>query len=100
MGFIPEGHTLFVIDIEYTVEMEAVAPHLDAHMAFVAKGYEDGLFLASGAKVPRTGGVIIAQGASRSAVEALVADDPFSKAGIVQVTITEFVGRNLADVLK
>ena len=29
-----------------------------------------------------------------------MAEDPFSKAGIVQLTITEFVGRNLADVLK
>ena len=100
MGFIPAGHNLFVIDIEYTVSMDQVSPHLDAHMEFVARGYDQGLFLASGAKVPRSGGVIIAQGASRAAVEAMMAADPFCQAGIVDLTVTEFIGRNLADVLK
>lgn len=100
MSFVPKGHNLFVIDIEYTVEMDAVAPHLDAHMEFVAKGFDAGVFLASGPKVPRTGGVIVAQGATRQAIEALMSEDPFSKAGIINLNVTEFVGRNLADVLR
>ncbi|WP_299921915.1 YciI family protein [uncultured Pelagimonas sp.] len=97
---IPEGHNLFAIDITYNVPLSEVDPHIDAHMAFIAKGYAEGRFLASGAKVPRTGGMIIAIGAERSEIEALMAQDPFTIAGVVALQITEFKAANVADILK
>lgn len=100
MSVIPEGHNLFTIDITYNVPLTEVEPHLDAHMDFIAQGYAQGRFLASGAKVPRTGGMIIAIGSERSEIEALMAQDPFTIAGVVALQITEFKPANLADVLK
>ncbi|MGH1412497.1 MAG: YciI family protein [Pelagimonas sp.] len=99
MSVIPQGHNLFAVDITYNVPLTEVEPHLDAHMEFIAKGYADGRFLASGAKVPRTGGMIIAVGAGREEIEALMAQDPFTIAGVVALQITEFKPANLADAL-
>ncbi|MBO9463790.1 hypothetical protein J7443_00985 [Tropicibacter sp. R15_0] len=100
MPVIPEGHNLFAVDITYNVPLSEVEPHLDAHMDFIAKGYEEGRFLASGAKVPRTGGMIIAMGKDRSEIEALMAQDPFTIAGVVALLITEFKASNVAEALK
>ncbi|MEJ8476713.1 YciI family protein [Roseibium algae] len=82
---------LFVIDLEYRVSIEVVEPHLDAHIAFLEHCYATGVFLASGRKVPRTGGVILARGQSKSEIETLVAGDPFHQHELAHYTITEFV---------
>jgi uncharacterized protein YciI len=94
MSVIPEGSALFVIDIEYIVPFEEVQKVLEPHMAFVKQGYAEGRFLASGPKTPRTGGVVIAMGASLQEVEALMAQDPFVEAGVVALKITEFAASN------
>lgn len=100
MPVIPQTHNLFVVDITYIVPLPEIEPHIEAHMVFVAKGYEQGRFLASGAKVPRIGGMIIAICETRAEVEALMAQDPFSIAGVVTLQITEFKASNVADALK
>lgn len=80
---------MFVIVLEYTADLSAVDAVMPAHMEWVDEHYRAGLFLASGRRVPRTGGVVLAQG-DRSAVEAAVAADPFTVAGVTRSTIIEF----------
>lgn len=94
MSLIPEGHSLFVIDIAYVVPFEQIEPVLAPHMEFVRRGYADGHFLMSGPKTPRTGGVVIAMGTSKAEIEALMAQDPFAVAGVVTMEITEFSASN------
>lgn len=84
---------IFVIDLTYIVPLEAVELHIEAHRAYLAAQYDAGHFLASGPKVPREGGVILAKGASRSAIEALVALDPFKIEGVAEYRVTEFIPR-------
>lgn len=81
--------TLFIVDLTYQVPLDAVEPHMDGHRRFLERGYADGLFLASGRKVPRTGGVILARAESRNALLAFLADDPFQRHGVAAVTVTE-----------
>ncbi len=40
--------------------------------------------------MPRTGGIILAQGRDRKAIEAAVAEDPFVTKKLATVEITEF----------
>jgi len=48
--------------------------------------------------VPRTGGIILAQAADKTGLEALLQRDPFQQAGLAQYTITEFIAsRKAAD---
>lgn len=100
MSVIPQGHNLFAVDITYNVPISEIEPHIESHMGFIDKGYAEGRFLASGAKVPRTGGMIIAIGKDRAEIEALMAQDPFTIAGVVALQITEFKAANVADALK
>lgn len=81
---------LFVLDLVYTADITEIDRQLPAHRDFLTEHYATGSFLVSGRKEPRTGGVIIARG-SRAEVEAIVAEDPFSIAGVVRYDITEFV---------
>ena len=96
---IPEGHNIFVVDLEYLVPFAQIGPLIDAHMDFLSIHYAQGHFLASGRKEPRTGGVILAVAASKSDVEIWVKDDPFHQAAVARYTITEFVPGMLADCL-
>ncbi|MGV3548572.1 YciI family protein [Rhizobium sp.] len=79
---------MFILSLTYTAPTEAADAHMEAHMAWVKSGYDQGLFIASGRKIPRTGGVILARG-ERAALEALCAADPFTTHGICEYEITE-----------
>jgi uncharacterized protein YciI len=61
-----------------------------AHMRFLKTHYAAGHFLVSGRKVPRDGGIIIAVGDSREAVEAIAAQDPFVTGGLATARVIEF----------
>jgi uncharacterized protein YciI len=90
MPLIAEGQNLFIVDIEYLVPLEEVEPLIPGHVAFLDRNYARGRFLASGAKVPRTGGIIVAVSESRESVEEIIRADPFHAQGIARYTVTEF----------
>jgi uncharacterized protein YciI len=82
---------MFVLSLTYTAPIERIDALLEQHVAWLDRGYAEGMFLASGRKVPRTGGVLLAVAASRAAVEEFVAADPFAREGVADYEITEFV---------
>lgn len=97
MSLIEKDSNLFTIDLDYIVPIEQVEPHIPAHMDFLQRQYESKHFLASGPKVPRTGGMIIATGQSRQDIEEVIKQDPFHIHGLATYTITEFIPRMKAD---
>ncbi|MFD8480990.1 YciI family protein [Kitasatospora sp. NPDC059673] len=82
---------MFILELTYTAPLERIDALLPAHVAWLEQHYATGTFLASGRKVPRDGGVIIAVAESRDAIEALVATDPFSQGNATEYRITEFI---------
>lgn len=81
---------MFVIDINYTVELDIIDQYLAEHRAWLDAKYKDGSLLCSGPKTPRTGGILISLLKDCAQVEALVKDDPFYKEGLAEYSITEF----------
>ncbi|WP_011582046.1 MULTISPECIES: YciI family protein [Chelativorans] len=81
---------MFIVSLEYVVPIEEIEPHVSGHMQWLQKCYEEGIFLASGRKVPRTGGVILARG-SRAALQECLMQDPFAIHELARYEITEFV---------
>ncbi len=79
---------MFILDVTYTRPMEAVELHVATHMDWVREGYERGMFLASGRKVPRTGGIILATG-TREDIDSFLAKDPFVIHDVGTYTVTE-----------
>lgn len=56
---------MFIVLLTYVKPLEQVDTHIEAHKVFLDQYYTQGKFLASGPKVPRTGGVILVHCKSR-----------------------------------
>ncbi|TCR91589.1 YciI family protein [Rhizobium sp. BK376] len=89
---------MHILALTYVKPNEEADKHMEPHMAWVKEGYAEGWFLASGRKVPRTGGVILAVG-DRAEIEAYVAADPFTIHGIAEYEITEVAVTTVVDGL-
>jgi uncharacterized protein YciI len=81
---------MFVIIVDYVQPLSDVDRWIEAHREFLREQYAAGIFLASGPRTPRTGGVILAHGCDRAALEALIQADPFKREGIATYSILEF----------
>lgn len=79
---------MLILSLTYVKPNEEADKHMEPHMVWVKEGYAKGWFLASGRKVPRTGGVVLAIG-DRAQIEAYVAADPFTIHGVAEYDITE-----------
>lgn len=90
---------MFILELTYIAPAERVDAVLADHVAWLDKQYEAGVFLASGRKVPRDGGVIVAVGEDRAALEAVVATDPFAVEKVADYRIVEFVATKTAPSL-
>ena len=87
---------LCVVLLTYRVPLTDIDAGMRAHMAWLDKGYAEGVFIASGRQVPRIGGVVISRG-HRAEVEALVASDPFVASGKAEAQVIEFNASQAAD---
>ncbi|MDB5550981.1 MAG: YciI-related protein [Rhizobium sp.] len=79
---------MFILSLTYIAPLEDADKHMDAHMDWVREGYDGNFFLASGRKIPRTGGVILARG-QRETIEDMCATDPFVIHRIAEYEIIE-----------
>lgn len=82
---------MFVVLLTYRRPIEDVEKHLAEHVEFLNRQYDAGVFIASGRRVPRTGGVILATGVERAALESILELDPFKREGIAEYEVVEFV---------
>jgi len=81
---------MFVIELVYKADLTEIDQAMKAHVAFLNKHYAAGTFLISGRKIPRDGGVILAVGPSREAIEEIMREDPFSARGLADFRVIEF----------
>ncbi|MFE5301073.1 YciI family protein [Streptomyces sp. NPDC056632] len=90
---------MFVLELTYTAPVERVDALLPAHVEWLEGQYAAGVFLASGRKNPRDGGVILAGAVGRAEIERIVATDPFSVEGVCAYRIVEFYATKTVDGL-
>ena len=63
---------------------------VEEHRAFLAKYVQEGLFIVAGAKIPRTGGIIVVQDMERARLDMILREAPFLRRGSATCTVTEF----------
>jgi uncharacterized protein YciI len=81
----------FILEGEYLAPFEEFGELVTAHRAFLQQGYDAGHFLCSGPQIPAQGGFLVARAESREKLEALLADEPYTKAHLMRFArITEF----------
>lgn len=81
---------MFIANLTYIRPLDAVDALIPEHVAFLDEHYASGLFVASGRKVPRTGGVILIAGDDRERVLDVLEEDPFRRAGVATYELVEF----------
>ena len=83
-------HKYFVIDLSYVRPLEVVDQYKDQHMSFLKEYYDKNIFICSGPKSPRTGGIIFAKSFLLAELEQILNNDPFKIEKIAEYKITEF----------
>ena len=91
---------MFIVSLEYMKDLSEVETYLPEHIAYLERYYQEGVFVMSGRKQPRTGGVILMKASCREQVEKLIAEDPFHREGVAKYTITEFIPTKVAEGLE
>ncbi len=91
---------MFIINLTYKTELEKVDQFINEHIEFLNEQYALGHFLASGRKIPRTGGIILSRLTSKSELEKILEKDPFKKNDLADYELTEFVPSKTCEELK
>lgn len=81
---------LYIAVLTYIRPVEEIDACLADHIAWLEEGYAAGAFIASGRRVPRNGGVILAKGDSLEEVQARLSQDPFQVQGLAKVDVIPF----------
>ena len=89
-----------MVTLTYLTDLDRVDEALPDHLTWLDRQYADGVFLASGRRVPRTGGVILAAGLDRAELDQRLATDPFAERGLAGYEVAEFVASRVADGLE
>lgn len=82
---------MYLVSITYKVKLSEIDKYLSEHIKFIEKFYDQGIFFASGPKVPRTGGIILAEANSKEILLSILSEDPFLVKNLAVYEITEFV---------
>lgn len=77
---------MYIVSLSYTCPLEEVEAVLDAHITWLDKYFEAGVFLAAGRKEPRTGGVILVKDIDRARLETILQEDAFQAVASYEVT--------------
>ena len=94
---------MFIVTLTYLKPVEEIDALMNDHVEWLKKGYDDGLFIASGRRIPRTGGVILARSGDEQALRDTLARDPFAIHGAARCDVVEFAASMTApgaEVLK
>lgn len=91
---------MFIIQLTYKRSLAEVDQLMEEHKLFLKKYYDEGIFLLSGRKNPRTGGVIIARAESLASIEKVISEDPFHMQELADYSITEFFPTMANELLK
>ena len=90
----------FVVLVHYTAPLAAVDAIRPAHIEHLERYAREGIFHAWTRRDPPTGGVLVAAAPDRAALESIVAEDPYVRAGVAQAEIVGFNSTNVRGALR
>ncbi|WP_414121376.1 YciI family protein [Corynebacterium nuruki] len=81
---------MYAVILDYIRPLDEIDAALADHVTWLDAQYADGIFLASGRREPRVGGMILAANVPRDVLDAAIAADPFGVRGLATHTVYEF----------
>lgn len=95
-----EEAMFFVVLLHYTRPLDAVDAVRAEHIRHLERYAARGIFHAWARRDPPAGGVLVAAAPDRATLEAIVAEDPYVKAGVTRVEVVQFDPTNVRGALK
>ena len=80
---------MYFVLLKFSSNKSQSGQFLEAHNAWIKRGFADGVFLLVGSLRPNLGGGILAHNTSLSDLQARVNDDPFVAQDVVSAEILE-----------
>ncbi|MGB5215453.1 MAG: hypothetical protein WBN88_17620 [Anderseniella sp.] len=80
---------MFVVLLKFAADKARAGEFMDAHKAWIKRGFDDGVFLMAGSLQPQQGGAIMAHNTSLPDLQVRVNEDPFVAENIVSADIHE-----------
>src|ERR1041385_2870891 len=80
---------MHIVLLRYTENRARAGQFMDAHKAWIKRGFDDGIFLLVGSLEPELGGTILADGISHPNLCQRVGADPFVREGIATAEVLE-----------
>jgi len=90
---------MFIIILTYKASLTLVDKYLGNHVEFLKEQYKLGHFIASGRRIPRTGGVILSNIGDKEILNDIIDKDPFKLNNVADYEIIEFVPSMTSDEL-
>lgn len=78
---------MFIVLLRFSRNIGRAGELINAHNAWLNRGFTDGIFLLAGSLQPRLGGAILAHAVSLPELQARVDEDPFVAEGVVEAEI-------------
>lgn len=85
----------FVVLLHYTKPLADVDQVRAEHISHVERSAGRGILVAWARRSPPVGGVLVAVAPDRKTLEAVLAEDPYVKAGVASPEVVEFKPANL-----
>jgi uncharacterized protein YciI len=95
-----EEAMFFVVLVHYTAPLAAVDAIRPAHIEHVERYAREGVFQAWARRDPPVGGVLVAAAPDRATLEAIVAEDPYVRAGVARAELVAFNAANVRGALR
>ncbi|WP_166964557.1 YciI family protein [Yeosuana marina] len=82
---------MYIISLTYKVPLETVDKYLNDHIEYLSEQYQQGNFLVSGRKIPRTGGIILTNIQDEIKLQNIINQDPFKINDLAEYKFIEFI---------
>jgi uncharacterized protein YciI len=80
---------MYVVLLRFSTNKAQAGQFMEGHKQWIARGFDDGVFLMAGSIQPNQGGALLAGNTTRQDLETRVNEDPFVAANVVTAEITE-----------
>ena len=78
---------MFIVLLKFADNKGQARQFMEAHNAWIKRGFDDGVFLLAGSLQPNSGGGILAHKTSLSDLQIRMNEDPFVARGVVSAEI-------------
>ncbi len=80
---------MFVVQLKFSTNRSRASEWMEQHKSWLQRGFDDGVFMASGSLRTQPGGCIVAHGLDMAGLQQRLSEDPFVAHDVVSVEVID-----------